>query len=74
MDQLMVDVTNIDCAIGDEVLIFGNDDICSAEKMAEANNTIEYEVICAVTDRVPRFFIKNNTVISVKDAVYDYDV
>ena len=60
MDQLMVDVTNIDCAIGDEVLIFGNDDICSAEKMAEANNTIEYEVMTKFSSiRATRKFVNS---------------
>ena len=74
MDQLMIDVTDIDCAIGDEVMIFGDDDVCSATKIAEANNTIDYEVVCAVGSRVPRFFIKDGKVLSVRDLVYDCDL
>lgn len=74
MDQLMIDVTDIDCNIGDEVLIFGDDDICSATKIAEANNTIDYEVVCAIGNRVPRFFIKDGTILSVRDLVYDCEV
>ena len=74
MDQLMIDVTDIECAIGDEVLIFGSDDACSAEKMAEANSTIGYEIVCAISSRVPRFYIKNGKLVSVKDAIYDADL
>ncbi len=71
MDQLMIDVTNVDCKIGDEVLIFGDDPLCSAQKIATANETIEYEVVCAVGNRVPRIFLKSNTLFSVRDTVYN---
>lgn len=71
MDQLMIDVTNIECAIGDEVLIFGDDDKCSADEIARMNNTINYEVVCAVGERVPRVFVKENSVVGWSDSVYN---
>lgn len=56
MDSFMADVTDIDIEVGDEVIIFDNDNI-KLEEYAKANNTINYEVICAISDRVPRKFI-----------------
>ncbi len=63
MDQMMVDVTEIECAVGDEVLIFGNDEKCSADEIAAINNSINYEVVCSVGERVPRFFVKDGELI-----------
>lgn len=71
MDQLMVDVTDIDCTLGDEVLIFGDDDKCSVDEIARINNTINYEVVCAVGERVPRIFIRDNVVVGWSDSVYN---
>ncbi|MCI8332417.1 MAG: alanine racemase [Clostridiales bacterium] len=52
MDQCMIDVTGIDCQIGDEVCIFGEEQ--SADVFAAAAQTINYEVTCIVGKRVPR--------------------
>lgn len=71
MDQLMIDVTDIECSLGDEVLIFGDDELCSADEIARINKTINYEVVCAVGARVPRVFIKNGKVVGVSDLVYN---
>lgn len=52
MDQCMVDVTDIPCAVGDAVEVFGS---CqSADALARAVGTIGYEVTCTVGKRVPR--------------------
>ena len=71
MDQLMIDVTDIECSLGDKVLIFGDDEMCSADEIAGINNTINYEVICAVGARVPRIFIKNGREVGVSNLVYN---
>ncbi len=60
MDQVMVDVTNIpDVAIGDEVVLLGNqdDETISADKIADICNTISYEVLTNISSRVPREYI-----------------
>lgn len=60
MDQTMVDVTEIpDVTAGDEaVLIGGQDgDFISAEELATWAGTISYEVLLAITQRVPRLYI-----------------
>ena len=56
MDMLMVDVTNIKCNEGDEVIIFGEGQ--SAEKLAAKINTISYELLTAVSQRVKRVFLR----------------
>ncbi len=56
MDQVMVDVTDIDgVKVGDEVILFGSEKI-SVDDAARHLNTINYEVTCLVSERVPRIF------------------
>ena len=56
MDQFMVDATNcIDVKLGDEVEIIG--DRFSADNIAKNLKTINYEVVCKISERVKRIFI-----------------
>ena len=56
MDQTMVDVTDIDgVQVGDEVILFGSDAV-TADEAARHLGTINYEVTCLVSARVPRIF------------------
>ncbi|WP_127845918.1 alanine racemase [Psychroflexus aestuariivivens] len=55
MDTLMVDVTGIDCDEGDEVEIFGKNH--SVLKFDKAKQTIPYEIITRISQRVTRYFI-----------------
>ena len=55
MDMLMVDLSNIDCKEGDEVVIFNEK--YTAEKLAESANTISYELLTALSQRIKRNFI-----------------
>lgn len=68
MDQFMVDVTHIPgvCA-GDVVTIFGTDGEVSitADEVAAKAQTIGYELICGITARVPRVYLKNGEVDSI---------
>jgi alanine racemase len=52
MDMIMIDVTNINCQEGDEVILFGSNH--SAETFAHSGNTISYEVLTAISQRVTR--------------------
>ncbi|WP_435623931.1 alanine racemase [Flagellimonas sp.] len=52
MDMIMVDVTGIDCAEGDEVMVFGEEN--SAESFASSAQTISYEILTAISQRVKR--------------------
>lgn len=53
MDMIMVDVTNIECKEGDEVIIFNHQQII--EYMAYKAETIPYEILTAIGQRVKRF-------------------
>jgi len=52
MDMIMIDVTGIDCKEGDEVIIFGKNP--SAEAFATNANTISYELITGISQRIKR--------------------
>lgn len=56
MDQVMVDVTDIpEAKVGDEVTLFGSDTL-TTEEAAGWLGTINYEVTCLVSGRVPRIY------------------
>lgn len=55
MDMIMIDVTNIDCEEGDEVVVFGNNP--TAEEFAATANTISYELLTGISQRVRRIFL-----------------
>ncbi len=57
MDMLMVDVTNIECYEGDEVIIFGENP--SVIEIASVVGTIPYEILTGISQRVKRIFYKN---------------
>jgi alanine racemase len=54
MDMTMVEVTNIDCKAGDEVIVFGEKPNIS--EMAKAIDTIPYEILTNISERVKRVF------------------
>ncbi|MFN3967591.1 bifunctional UDP-N-acetylmuramoyl-tripeptide:D-alanyl-D-alanine ligase/alanine racemase [Flavobacterium sp.] len=56
MDMLMVDVTNIDCKEGNSVIIFGENP--PVNHMANQLNTIPYEILTSISQRVKRMFFR----------------
>ena len=56
MDMLMVEVTNIDCKEGNSVIIFGENP--SVNHMALQLNTIPYEILTSISQRVKRVFFR----------------
>ena len=64
MDQCMIDVTNVNnIAIGDEVILFGTGDSAElpVESLADKMGTISYEILCMISKRVPRIYIRNGS-------------
>ncbi len=60
MDQTMVDVTGIPAAaIGDEVVLIGSQGAQSIDAwdLADLTETIPWEVLCAISARVPRVMV-----------------
>ncbi len=56
MDMLMVDVTEIPCVEGNEVIILGDNP--SVSMMAEKLGTIPYEILTGISQRVKRIFYR----------------
>lgn len=66
MDQFMIDVTHIpNVNIGDDVILIGeqNDKAVTAQEIAKLIGTINYEVVCMISKRIPRVYIKNNAIL-----------
>lgn len=58
MDGFMADVTDLeDVKIGDDVWIWDNENI-TLEQVSKESNTINYEIMCTISNRVPRVFIE----------------
>lgn len=61
MDQCMIDVTDVpDVKVGDEVIIMGTDgkNTILADDIAKATGTINYEIVCAFGQRLPKVYVK----------------
>ena len=56
MDMLMVDVTEINCCEGNQVVLFGKD--LSVTTIAKTINTIPYEILTSISHRVKRVFYR----------------
>ncbi|MBP5326894.1 MAG: bifunctional UDP-N-acetylmuramoyl-tripeptide:D-alanyl-D-alanine ligase/alanine racemase [Bacteroidales bacterium] len=55
MDMCFVDVTGVNCSEGDEVVLFGNPK--QLQDMADAAETIPYEILTSVSPRVKRIYV-----------------
>jgi alanine racemase len=72
MDQCMVDVTDIPGAkLGDEVVLMGEqgDLEFTADHIAELIGTINYEITCMISKRVPRVYVKGGKVVKIRNYV-----
>ena len=77
MDQLMLDVSELkDVKEVDHITVIGRDgaECISADELAQNNGTINYEMICAISERVPRLYIKDNEIVYVKDNIVPYEI
>lgn len=72
MDQTMLDVSAIPgVRKGDEVLLFGRTEegCLPVEEMASLLDTIHYEIVCMVGKRVPRVYLRGQTVVETVNHV-----
>lgn len=54
MDMCFLDITEVPCAEGDEVVIFGDSDLL--QQISRAAGTIPYEILTSVSPRVKRVY------------------
>ena len=74
MDQCMIDVSGeANVHAGDEVVLFGRqgDSFIPIEEIAAACGTINYEIMCNISRRVPRVYIKNGKVVGREEYLFD---
>lgn len=70
MDQTVLDVTGIDGVCdGKPVTVFGadNGEYLEVEKIAESAGLINYEILCGLSRRVPRVYIKDDEITETTD-------
>lgn len=73
MDQCMIDITGIeDVKVGEEVVLFGQqgNSFISIDEIAKKLGTINYEVVCMISRRVPRVYVRNGEVVEVLNYLY----
>lgn len=70
MDQCMIDVSNIpEAKVNSKVTVYGTSGDISVDHIAKANETINYEIVCAVGERVPRVYKENDQIVAVVDSI-----
>ena len=67
MDQCMLDVTDIDCKEGDTVTIFGKEQ--PIDVIAELCDTINYEICCNISRRVPRLYLRGGKITRIENYI-----
>lgn len=70
MDQFMVDVSEVpDAEVGTEVTLLGADgnERITAEELGTLSGRFNYELVCGISRRVPRVYVKDGRVIAYKD-------
>ena len=58
MDVCMIDVTDIDCRVGDHAVIFGDD--LPVTVLSDAIGTIPYEVLTSISNRVQHVYVQES--------------
>lgn len=71
MDQMMIRLKN-EVPLDTEVILIGQQgkEKITADEIAERLDTINYEITCMISARVPRVFVKNRQVHRVKNALF----
>ena len=70
MDQCMIDISEIpEAQINSVVTVYGITGENSVDYIADANQTINYEIVCAVGERVPRVYKKDGVTVAVVDNI-----
>jgi alanine racemase len=74
MDHVMLDVSGLDVRAGDEVVVIGSQAGLSitADDLARAAGTINYEVVTAIMPRVPRRYLRGGAVVATKTLADGY--
>jgi alanine racemase len=71
MDQTVVEIGALDAAEGDEAIVIGDgqDAAMTASQAAALYGTINYEVVTAIPERVPRVYLRGGRPVAVLDLI-----
>lgn len=71
MDQLMIKL-NKKVAVGTKVTLIGEqlEEMISVDEVADRLGTINYEIPCMISYRVPRVYLKNGEIITINNKVF----
>ena len=67
MDMCMIDVTDVpNVAAGDEAVLIGGqgEEQIGADEVADLAGTASYEILCAISARVPRLYLRAGDIVS----------
>lgn len=57
MNLMMIDITEVTCAVGDEVILLGNIQGITADDLATRSSTINYEIVTKINPLLPRITV-----------------
>lgn len=74
MDQTVVDVTGLDVKIGDTAVVvgFSGNEQITIDQLATLDNTINYEIVCGISCRVPRVYHLDGEIVGIVDDSIKY--
>jgi alanine racemase len=75
MEHVMLDVTDVPAVtVGDEVVVIGTQGgaTLSAEDLAAAWGTVNYEVVASIKPRVPRRYLRGGRIVATKTMADGY--
>lgn len=67
MDYMLIDITDVDCIIGDPVILLGTDghNTVSAQELAQFGESVSGEVTCAISPRVRRLYTEEEEICTI---------
>lgn len=74
MDQFMVDVTGVDCKMGDEAVIVGKqgNEFIEIDELANMADEIVTSFCTHLSPRLPKLYLKNNKPFRLIDDIIEY--
>jgi len=76
MDQCMINVTGLEnVQVGDEVVLFGRqgDASIAADELAKMLGTINYEITCMISHRVPLVYLRDGQICNITNSLQQKD-
>lgn len=70
MDQFMISLAE-EYPVGTKVTLIGKqkDEWISVDEIAQHLQTINYEITCMISSRVPRMFLENGSIMEIRNPI-----